>query len=175
MRVRPHRDPTSLFPGNFEQINAEILPIGVAINFNGLVEVRREGKDSGPIGSQTRTEIVNTPARMTQNVNGRIARGAEIALCVVLLPPESRMKTAKPKIQPSQRKLIHISGSRGRQVQLERTKNAQVWHPVIDRGDFVRLLCELVLIDAASVFNPLEWSVIAKKQYPSVEAASAMS
>ncbi len=44
MRVRPHRNPTSFFPGNFEQINAEILPIGVAINFNCLVEVSREGK-----------------------------------------------------------------------------------------------------------------------------------
>src|SRR6185437_11317583 len=82
MRVCPHRDPTSFFPSNGEQINTEILPIGIAINFNGLVELGCEGKDSGPIGRQSRTKIVNTPARMTQNVNGRVAQGVEIALCL---------------------------------------------------------------------------------------------
>jgi hypothetical protein len=99
MRICPHRDPTSFFPGYGEQINTEILPIGIAINFNGLVELRREGKNSGPICSQAKTEIVNTPARMTQNVNGRVAQGVEIALCLVLLPPQSRMKTAKYKVK----------------------------------------------------------------------------
>jgi hypothetical protein len=57
IRVLPRRDPTSFFPGNGEQINTEILPIGITINFHGLVELRREGKDSGPIGSQAKREL----------------------------------------------------------------------------------------------------------------------
>jgi len=99
VRVRPDRDPAPFFPGYGEQINAEILAIGIAINFNSLVQLSCEGKDSGPIGSQAKAEIVNTSARMTQNVNGRVAQGVEIALCLVRPLSQGRMKTAKHKVK----------------------------------------------------------------------------
>ena len=111
----PSRSGT-LLPGNGKQVTVEILPIWIAINFNGLVELCRAGKNSGPIGSQANTEIVNTPTWMTQNVNGRVAQSVEIALCLVLLLPQSRMKTAKYKVKFLQCRLIHISRPCGREV-----------------------------------------------------------
>ena len=69
VRVRSDRNEASFLFRDSQQINGEILAVRIAVNFNSFVEFRRQSKDPCPIGAQAKTKVVDTPARMTKDVN----------------------------------------------------------------------------------------------------------
>jgi hypothetical protein len=50
MRVRPERDSHASLPRDLEKGKVQVLPIGVTVDLNRLVQFRGFGKDAGPIG-----------------------------------------------------------------------------------------------------------------------------
>jgi hypothetical protein len=141
MRVRPYRDPTSFFPGNFEQIYAEILPIRGNNQFRRPCRVPRRGQTLRPSrhSDQDGNSIyahVGDPKCEWRGCAGRL----KIALSG--LPSSSDLNENSPvqgrvsvKQSRPYRPLPWGTGS------TRWNENAHVVDPVIDRRDFLRLLC----------------------------------
>ena len=69
VRVRSHRNAASFFLCDREQIDAEILTVRIAVNFNRFVELRRQSEDPCPIGAQAKAKVVDTSSGMTKYLN----------------------------------------------------------------------------------------------------------
>ena len=66
--VGAERNARAFAPSDLEERDVEILTIGITVDFERLIQLRRFDKNARPIGGQTESEVVNTPARVAENV-----------------------------------------------------------------------------------------------------------
>ena len=82
------------------QIDAEILAVRIAVDFDSFVELRGQSEDLCPISAQTKAKVVDAPSGMAKYVDGRVTKGGKIAFRLILLSSQSRMKTSQHQVQP---------------------------------------------------------------------------
>src|SRR4029453_9546469 len=90
--VGPDRDSHPDLAGQFEQLSVKLLTVWIAVDL--ACPVRLAGKFEYPLrgGMQAEAEIEDAAQGMSQDVNARVAKRHEVALCLVLGPAEPRMK-----------------------------------------------------------------------------------
>jgi hypothetical protein len=54
-----------------EKIHIQVLPVGIPVDFHGLVQISCSREDSAPIRLKTEAIIVDPPARVTQDLDKR--------------------------------------------------------------------------------------------------------
>ena len=91
----------SFFPRQLQQSQIQILAVRITIDLHRLAQFCRGGENPRPIRLQSQPEIVNPPARMTENLHLRVAQGGEVTRRLVFLRPESGMKLTEHKIEPA--------------------------------------------------------------------------
>ena len=69
VRVCSERNTAAFFSGDGKQVGAQILPIGITIDFDRLVELCCEAENPRPVCGQTAAKVVNAPSRMTKYMN----------------------------------------------------------------------------------------------------------
>src|ERR1700722_9042047 len=109
MRIRTKRNPATRFPCQEEQIWAQILTVRISIYLHRFIEFGRTFKNTRPIRSKPGPVVIDPAAWMSKDLNGRIAQGGEVAFRLLLLAPQSRMKTADDDVQLRQGMGLHVA------------------------------------------------------------------
>src|SRR5438045_9729966 len=109
MRICAHGNSCSATFADFKQTYVQILPVGVSIDFHCFIETGRLAEDRFPIRAQTGAVIVNSTARVSENLNVRIANGSEITFGLVVLAPQRGMERTEDKVKRPQSGAMHIT------------------------------------------------------------------
>src|SRR5207237_1640278 len=81
--IGSQRNAASCLRGKPNQIDIEVLAIGIRIDLDCLVQVGGDGEDARPIRGQAEPEIVNAPPWMTENLDVGITQRLEIAFRLI--------------------------------------------------------------------------------------------
>jgi len=111
VRIGAQRYPAATSFCQFQQIDIQVLTIGIAINLDGLIKFSRKIENVLPISFQTETKIVNSSARVAQYVNVRISQSCEVALSLIFFLAQRRMKAAEYQVKACDGFTIHISAA----------------------------------------------------------------
>ena len=66
VRIGAEGNPAARLFRQREQVRTEILAVRISVDFDGLIQFRRLGKDAGPVRGQSGAIVVDAPARMNQ-------------------------------------------------------------------------------------------------------------
>lgn len=161
MRICSQGDAHSLAPGDFKQANLEILPVGVAIDFDGFVQARSFGKHAGPFSLQAGPIVVNAALRMTEDLDGWVAQRRKETRGLNLLFSQCRMKRSEHDIEFSKNGKADVYFAINREIHFGGSKHFQTprfaSQRLINDTNFLSLRVKPALIEP---FKPLVWSVM---------------
>jgi hypothetical protein len=86
MRIAVECEETARLQGAGRQRMIEILPCGIAIDFDRHASLSRGGEHRVPIGDHTGARSGDPTARVRQDPNGRVRDGGEHAVGLILAP-----------------------------------------------------------------------------------------
>ena len=86
VRIAVEREETPGLQGVGGQRVIEILPCGIAIDFDRHALLSRGGEHGVPIRYHTRARSGDPTARMRQDPNGRVRDGGDYAVGLILAP-----------------------------------------------------------------------------------------
>ena len=88
MGICAQRNTRSVLSRNFEEVDIQILSIGIAVNFQCLIELGSFRKDARPVCFQTKPVIIDAAARVAEDLNVRIAQRCKISLGLIFKCPQ---------------------------------------------------------------------------------------
>src|SRR5437763_875975 len=100
MRVRAQRDSASRFPRELQQVDAQVLAIRIAVNFDSLIQFRRNIEYALPVGLQSKPVVINATSGMTKDLNVPVPQCSKIAFRLIFLLAQRGMETAENHVQP---------------------------------------------------------------------------
>ena len=95
VRVGAERNAHTLFAGDFQKTDPQVLPIHVAVDLNRFVEPRGFREDRAPIRLQPLATVPHARLRMTEDLNPRIAQAGQVAARLILFPTQRGMEAAQ--------------------------------------------------------------------------------
>ena len=87
MSVCAEGNTRSVVAREFDQRNVQVLPVWIAVNLQRFIEPGGFCEYAWPICLQPDPKVVNTTARVTEDVNVRIAQCCQIALGLIFCFP----------------------------------------------------------------------------------------
>ena len=69
----PSGDPAAGLLRQQNEVRTQILPVGVSIDLDGLVQLRGDSKHTRPIRAKPHAKVVDAPARVPEDLDRRIA------------------------------------------------------------------------------------------------------
>jgi hypothetical protein len=153
------RDAAAFCTGDLEELNVQVLAIGIAIDLNGFIELRGAGKHTTPISFESEAIIVNAAAWVAEDVERRIFQSRKVARCLIVSLPELGMKGAEDDVEIVETAMVHIAFARGTEVKLNGLEDPESFfierEGFVHRGDFTSLLQDFVFVYSASDLQAL--------------------
>ena len=88
MRIAVEGEETACGECRCREHVVQVLPGGIAIDFDGDTGIRRGGKHSFPIGDDSRARFGDAPARVGKDSDRRVLNGGDESFCLIFAAPK---------------------------------------------------------------------------------------
>src|SRR5689334_7496617 len=116
VRVGTDRDPAAGLGGEPEELDVQVLAVGIRVDLERLVQLGRSLDDATPVRAQARAEVPDAPTRMRVHVDRAIRERFQVALGLVVLLAKLAVERTEHEIALGQEALVHVTGPLRRHV-----------------------------------------------------------